>query len=139
MKLALAALLLLSSALPAVAGGPVTGYRSRGGWAEEEKCYRKEYREEYVPGTSKSPGYVKKHIGNELKFLVSVNLTLIMFHLLHQTWGTPKETLMTTLVLRVLLSVVFLVVPLVELYHKEKLDLVNPSRSCGWSNGWLPS
>ena len=61
MKLALAALLLLSSALPAVAGGPVTGYRSRGGWAEEEKCYRKEYREEYVPGTSKSPGYVKTY------------------------------------------------------------------------------
>ena len=59
MKLALAALLLLSSALPAVAGGP--SYRSREGWAEEEKCYRKEYREEYVPGTSKSPGYVKTY------------------------------------------------------------------------------
>jgi len=34
-------------------------YQSQGGYAREEKCYRNEYREEYVPGTSQSPGYVK--------------------------------------------------------------------------------
>ena len=31
------------------------------GYSSEEKCYRTEYREEYVPGTSASPGYVKTY------------------------------------------------------------------------------
>ena len=44
MKLALVALLIGVTSAPAFAGGPATGYRSRGGYAEEEKCYRKEYR-----------------------------------------------------------------------------------------------
>ncbi len=61
MKLAFAALLIGVTSAPVLAGGPATGYRSSGGYAEEEKCYRKEYREEYVPGTSKNPGYVKKY------------------------------------------------------------------------------
>jgi hypothetical protein len=61
MKLALAALLIGVTSAPAFAGGPATRYRSSGGYAEEKKCYRKEYREEYVPGTSKNPGYVKKY------------------------------------------------------------------------------
>ena len=64
MKLALAALLIGVTSAPALAGGPRTrdsGYRSRGGYAEEQKCYRKEYREEYVPGTEKRPGYVKTY------------------------------------------------------------------------------
>lgn len=60
MKLALAALILFASAMPADAK-PGRRYSSRPGYAEEEKCYRKEYREEYVPGTSKNPGYVKKY------------------------------------------------------------------------------
>ena len=60
MKLLAALLLIGATSAPALAGGPVTrGYRSNGGWAEEEKCFRTEYSEEYVPGTSKSPGYVK--------------------------------------------------------------------------------
>jgi len=59
MKLALAALLIAASAMPADA--KPGRYSSRPGYAEEEKCYRKEYREEYVPGTSKNPGYVKKY------------------------------------------------------------------------------
>ena len=59
MKLALAALILFASAMPAEA--KPGRYSSNRGWAEEEKCYRKEYREEYVPGTSKNPGYVKKY------------------------------------------------------------------------------
>ena len=36
-------------------------YQSQGGYAREEKCYRNEYREEYVPGTSKSPVYVSSY------------------------------------------------------------------------------
>jgi hypothetical protein len=57
MKLALAALILFASAIPAEA--KPSRYSSRPGWAEEEKCFRTEYSEEYVPGTSKFPGYVK--------------------------------------------------------------------------------
>ena len=59
MKLALAALLIAASAMPADA--KPGRYSSRPGYAEEEKCFRKEYREEYVPGTSRNPGYVKKY------------------------------------------------------------------------------
>ena len=59
MKLALAALILFASAMPADA--KPGRYSSRPGYAEEEKCFRKEYREEYVPGTSRNPGYVKKY------------------------------------------------------------------------------
>ncbi len=57
MKLALAALILFASAMSAEA--KPGRYQSRSGWAEEEKCYRTEYSEEYVPGTSKFPGHVK--------------------------------------------------------------------------------
>ena len=59
MKLALAALILFASAMPADA--KPGRYSSRPGYAEEEKCFRKQYREEYVPGTSRNPGYVKKY------------------------------------------------------------------------------
>ena len=59
MKLALAALLIAASAMPADA--KPSRYSSSPGYAEEEKCFRKEYREEYVPGTSRNPGYVKKY------------------------------------------------------------------------------
>ena len=41
--------------------GPATGYKSSGGFAREEKCFKTEYREEYVPGTAKNPGYVKSY------------------------------------------------------------------------------
>ena len=63
MKLALAALITLS-ALPVSAESigdrsNRQAYQSQGGYAREEKCYKNEYREEYVPGTSQSPGYVK--------------------------------------------------------------------------------
>tara|TARA_R100000030_G_scaffold14405_1_gene9502 strand:- start:1052 stop:1504 length:453 start_codon:yes stop_codon:yes gene_type:complete len=67
MKLALAALMILTT-LPAHAGGPRfrsigdrsnhQAYSSQRGYAHEEKCYRTEYSEEYIPGTSRSPGYV---------------------------------------------------------------------------------
>ena len=63
MKFAFAALMMLS-ALPVSAESigdrsNRQAYQSQGGYAREEKCYRNEYREEYVPGTSQSPGYVK--------------------------------------------------------------------------------
>ena len=61
MKLLAALLLIGVTSAPALAGGLRTGYRSSGGYAEEMKCYRKEYREEYIPGTAKNPGYVKRY------------------------------------------------------------------------------
>ena len=60
MKFLVALLLIGATSAPALAG-PATGYRSRGGYAEQEKCFRKEYREEYVPGTMNSPGYVRSY------------------------------------------------------------------------------
>ncbi len=61
MKLLAALLLIGVTSAPALAGPATGSYRSRGGYAEEEKCYRKEYREEYVPGTMSSPGYVRSY------------------------------------------------------------------------------
>ena len=64
MKLLAALLLIGVTSAPAFAGGPRIrdrGYRSQGGYAEQEKCFRKEYREEYVPGTMSSPGYVRSY------------------------------------------------------------------------------
>ena len=64
MKLLAALLLIGVTSAPAFAGGPRTrdrGYRYQGGYAEQEKCFRKEYREEYVPGTMKNPGYVRTY------------------------------------------------------------------------------
>ena len=46
------------------------GYDSQKGYAFENKCFRYEYREYYVPGNSMSPGYVKSH-----QEKVSVNCT----------------------------------------------------------------
>jgi hypothetical protein len=65
MKLALAALMTLS-ALPVSAESigdrsNRQAYQSQRGYASENKCYRNEYREEYIPGTSKSPGYVSSY------------------------------------------------------------------------------
>ena len=36
-------------------------YTYQDGYAYEEKCFRYEYREDYIPGTSVSPGYVKSY------------------------------------------------------------------------------
>lgn len=36
-------------------------YHSQKGYAFENKCFRYEYREYYVPGNSKSPGHVKSY------------------------------------------------------------------------------
>ena len=57
---------------PAFAGGPVIrATRSyQPGWSQEQKCYKREYREEYVPGTAKNPGYVRTY-KNVLRFHVN--------------------------------------------------------------------
>ena len=65
MKIALATMMLLS-ALPVSAESigdrsNRQAYESQRGYAREEKCYRNEYREEYIPGTSNSPGYVRSY------------------------------------------------------------------------------
>ena len=52
MRLALAAALLLSST-------PVVADEYQAGYSSSKSCYRSEYREEYVPGTEDSPGYVR--------------------------------------------------------------------------------
>ena len=36
-------------------------YNSNEGYAYEEKCFRYEYREDYIPGNSISPGYVRSY------------------------------------------------------------------------------
>ena len=53
MKILIASIVALSSISPAISGEYQAGYSST------EKCYRSEYREEYIPGTENSPGYVK--------------------------------------------------------------------------------
>ena len=49
----LGAVLITSSCTPAVAGEYQRGY------SHERTCFKSEYREEYIPGTENSPGYVK--------------------------------------------------------------------------------
>jgi len=55
MKIALATIVALSACTPALADPT----HSQAGWSESKTCYRSEYREEYVPGTENSPGYVR--------------------------------------------------------------------------------
>ena len=52
MKIGLVALLLLSSI-------PVKAHQSQRGYTTQRSCYKEIYREEYVPGTRSSQGYVK--------------------------------------------------------------------------------
>ena len=52
MKVGLVALLLLSSV-------PVNAHDSQRGYTTQRSCYKEIYKEEYVPGTRDSQGYVK--------------------------------------------------------------------------------
>jgi len=56
MKIALVALMALT---PTAVLAEQTDYRPGG--MSEEVCFKYEYREEYVPGTSENPGYVKSY------------------------------------------------------------------------------
>ena len=66
MKILIAAL-ILGSSVPAYAyesigdHGNREAYQSQKGYAYENKCFRYEYREQYIPGNSISPGYVKSY------------------------------------------------------------------------------
>ena len=65
MKLALATLLMFS-ALPVSAESigdrsNRRAYQSQSGYARQEKCFKRVYREEYVPGTLRNPGYVRTY------------------------------------------------------------------------------
>ena len=63
----LIATLILGSSLPVNAYEIIghqsnrEAYESQKGYAYENKCFRYEYREEYIPGNSMSPGYVKSY------------------------------------------------------------------------------
>ena len=63
----LIAILILGSSLPVNAYESIgnrsnhEGYESQKGYAYENKCFRYEYREKYIPGNSISPGYVKSY------------------------------------------------------------------------------
>ena len=66
MKKLIAAIFIFAS-FPVSAHHRVSGYNnhetynSNQGYAYEEKCFRYEYREDYIPGNSTSPGYVKSY------------------------------------------------------------------------------
>ena len=56
-------------------------YESQNGYAYENKCFRYEYREQYIPGNSMSPGYVKSF--NE-KVSIPCNNHRKVFHYHHK-------------------------------------------------------
>ena len=63
----LIAILILGSSFPVNAyesngdSSNRKAYESQRGYAYENKCFRYEYREQYIPGNSMSPGYVKSY------------------------------------------------------------------------------
>ena len=63
----LIAILILGSSYPVNAYESIghyntrQAYESQKGYVYEKKCFRYEYREQYVPGNSMSPGYVKSY------------------------------------------------------------------------------
>ena len=63
----LIAILILGSCFPVNAYESIgdrsnrEAYESQNGYAYENKCFRYEYREQYIPGNSMSPGYVKSY------------------------------------------------------------------------------
>ena len=66
MKILIVPLILIAS-FPVNASEMIGGhsireaYESQKGYAYENKCFRYEYREKYIPGNSMSPGYVKSY------------------------------------------------------------------------------
>lgn len=63
----LIATLILSASFPVNASERIgdhsfrEAYESQKGYAYENKCFRYEYREKYIPGNSMSPGYVESY------------------------------------------------------------------------------
>jgi len=66
MKILIATLILVSS-VPVNAyeriedRSNLEAYESQKGYAYENKCFRYKYREQYIPGNSMSPGYVRSY------------------------------------------------------------------------------
>ena len=58
-------------------------YESQKGYAYENKCFRYEYREQYIPGNSMSPGYVKSY--NEKISIPCNNVRNVFNHYHHKT------------------------------------------------------
>ena len=56
-------------------------YESQKGYAYENKCFRYEYREQYIPGNLMSPGYVKSY---SEKVSIPCNSNRNVFHHYHQ-------------------------------------------------------
>ena len=81
------ATLILSSSLPVYAyesiGDSINleAYESQKGYAYEKKCFRYEYKEQYIPGNSISPGYVKSY---REKVSISCNSDRNAFYHYHQ-------------------------------------------------------
>ena len=63
-------------------------YESQKGYAYENKCFRYEYKEEYIPGNSMSPGYVKSY---REKVSISCNSNRNAFNHYHQN-NEPKTS-----------------------------------------------
>jgi len=63
----LVATLLLCSSIPVNAYESIgdysnrKAYESQKGYAYENKCFRYEYKEQYIPGNSMSPGFIKSY------------------------------------------------------------------------------
>ena len=91
MKTFIAVITLLSS-LPAEAHHRANYYRNKGiysshrGYAYEEKCFRFEYREDYIPGNSISPGYVRSY--KEKVSVPCINKTRALNH--YPNMANPK-------------------------------------------------
>ena len=63
-------------------------YESQKGYAYENMCFRYEYKEEYIPGNSMSPGYVKSY---REKVSISCNSNRNAFNHYHQN-NEPKTS-----------------------------------------------
>jgi len=50
---------ILLASLVAIIPLTVLADEYQAGYSKSEKCYRTEYREEYIPGSEESPGYVR--------------------------------------------------------------------------------
>ena len=85
----LIATLILGSSLPVSAYERIgelrnrEAYESQEGYAYEKKCFRYEYREQYIPGNSVSPGYVKSY---HEKVSIPCNKYRKVFHRYHNKY-----------------------------------------------------
>tara|TARA_Y100001978_G_scaffold195102_1_gene202948 strand:+ start:94 stop:546 length:453 start_codon:yes stop_codon:yes gene_type:complete len=83
----LIATIILGSFLPAHAYESIVynnnrkTYKSQEGYAYEKKCFYYEYKEQYIPGNSTSPGYVKSY---HQKISVPCNNNRKVFNHYHQ-------------------------------------------------------